>query len=76
MNNSHQIIIEAYRADDARPERIGIAVTCECSVLLLEVEGNEEVQTTLDLIQEARFAHYEEIVHEEPVCAVCGDCQE
>lgn len=76
MNDPHAVHIEAHFADDISFRRIGLTVTCACGVLLLEIEGNDEVQTTLDFINEARFAHYEDIAHREPVCEVCGDCGE
>jgi len=73
MNNTHDCLIEAHFADDISHRRLGLTVSCSCGVLLLEIEGNDEVQTSLDLINEARFAHYDNDIPHGRVCEVCGE---
>jgi len=71
--NAHDCIIEALPADDKYPCRIALVVSCSCGNLLLEIEGNDHVQTSLDLINEARFAHYDNDILHGPVCEICGE---
>jgi len=73
MNNTHDCIIESHFADDIHPRRLGLTVSCSCGALLLEIEANDEVQTSLDLINEARFAHYDNDIQHGPVCEICGE---
>lgn len=69
---SHTVFIEAHMADeDSR--RINLVVICDCGSLLMEQEG-DDVHTSLDLINIARFSHHDQdIRHTTPVCEICGE---
>ena len=73
MTLRHGVFIETHLADDGPKRRIGLTVLCECSALLLEVEGFEP-QVSLDAINEARWSHYDQDVECcGSKCTICGD---
>lgn len=69
---SHSVFIEAHMADDTS-RRISLVVLCDCGALLMEQEGND-VHTSLDLINVARFSHWDQDVECcGSKCTICGD---
>lgn len=73
MNQKHGIFIESHLAEDGPKHRIGLTVLCECGTLLVEVEALEP-QVSLDIINEARWAHYDSDVECcGNKCTICGD---
>lgn len=73
---AHDVFLEAHLAEDGPRQRIGLVLLCSCGNLLAEIEASEP-QMSLDLINEARFAHYDQdIQHTVPVCEICGESDE